>query len=485
MGEQHLKLLFLPVDMGYNYLKIMEKKRLGTKKYIVAIVEDEKKLLDLLIYNLSAYYNVKGFLSAEDFLSWYEGAVPTVLVTDVRLPGIDGIELMKLVKKKTPLVPVIVITAYGSIDEAVSAIKEGAYDYVTKPVTVSQLRGLIDRGAELRSIIDVDAPLFSVDSGFITRDRRTMEELKLAARVSKTKVPIIILGETGTGKELVAEMIHAASGRKGKLVKINCAAIPSELLEGELFGHKRGAFTGAYTNRIGKLKLADGGTLFLDEIGEMSLALQAKLLRVIEENSFYAIGDNNITKVDLRIIAATNKDIKNEIEEGRFRADLYYRLAVVPIRIPPLRERKEDIVPLCEHFLHEIIKKGETSAREIDESVYLYLSEYDWPGNVRELRNVITHMALLASTERITIEEMPLEIVRQSKSTLKVPRTYEELKERKKSVRLEATSQIEKLFLYEILKDANWNVSLAARRARMDRRLLQNMIKKYGLRRKS
>ncbi len=455
------------------------------KKHSIAIIEDEKKLLDLLIYNLNSYYNVKGFLSAEEFLSWYESSTPAVLVTDVRLPGMDGIELMKTVKKTTPLVPVIVITAYGSIDEAVSAIKEGAYDYVTKPITVSQLRGLIDRALELHSVIDIDAPLFPVDSGFITSDRRTMEELKLAARVSRTKVPIIILGETGTGKELVAEMIHAASGRRGKLVKINCAAIPSELLEGELFGHKRGAFTGAYSDRIGKLKLADGGTLFLDEIGEMPLALQAKLLRVIEENSFYAIGDNNITEVDLRIIAATNKDIKTEIEEGRFRADLYYRLAVVPIRIPPLRERRGDIILLSEHFLHEIIEKGETCAREIDESVYVYLSEYDWPGNVRELRNVITHMALLASTERITIEEIPSEIVKRGRDTLRVPRTYEELKERKRSVRIEATSQIEKLFLYEILKDANWNVSLAARRAGMDRRLLQNMIKKYGLRHKS
>ncbi|MCD6123165.1 MAG: sigma-54-dependent Fis family transcriptional regulator [Spirochaetales bacterium] len=451
----------------------------------VAIIEDEKKLLDLLLFNLRDSFDVAGYTDAESFLRKYKTEKPSVIITDVRLPGMSGLELLHYVKKDAAHLPVIIMTAYASIDQAVAAVKAGAYDYLTKPVKVKQLTAIIERAVQFNSSINLEAPLFPKTIEFITKDPATIEQLNLAARVAGTTVPILILGETGTGKEIISDLIHRASKRKGKFVRINCAAIPGELLEAELFGHKKGAFTGAYNDRIGKLELADNGTIFLDEIGEMPTALQAKLLRVIEEKSFYPVGGNSLLHSDLRIIAATNKNLKKEIEDGKFRADLYYRIAVVPIRIPPLRERKEDIRLIAEHFLKEIIKKEETPALTIDEPVYTILTQYYWPGNVRELRNVITHMALLATTERITLEELPKEIIDSADSALQIPEYYEELVERKKIVRHEAVSQLEILFLRKLLIQNNWNISHAARSSKMDRRLLQNMMKKYGIERKS
>ncbi len=454
-------------------------------KNTVAIVEDEKKLLDLFLFNLKDNFKVRGYADSENFLKDYKTETPSVVITDVRLPGMSGLELLHFIKKTTPHLPVIIITAYGSIDQAVAAVKTGAYDYLTKPVKILQLKEIIQRAMRFKSSIDIHAPLFPETEDFITQHPGTIEQLNLAARVAQTTVPILILGETGTGKEIISEMIHRASKRTGKIVRINCAAIPDELLEGELFGHKKGAFTGAYTDRTGKLKLADRGTIFLDEIGEMPLVLQAKLLRVIEEQRFYPVGDNKLICVDLRFIAATNRDLKKEIEDGKFRADLYYRLAVVPIRIPPLRERTQDIPILAEHFFKELIQRAETQAATIDKPVFEILTHYNWPGNVRELRNVITHMALLSTTGRITLEEIPGEIIESADTALNIPNTYKELMEQKKVVRYEAVSQLEILFIRKILLQHRWNVSRSAKSAGMDRRLLQNMMKKYGIERKA
>jgi DNA-binding NtrC family response regulator len=448
----------------------------------IALVEDEKKLLDLLIFNLKDQFDITGFGSAEDFLAASETNRFHILVTDVRLPGMDGLKLLSKAKNLYPDLPVIVITAYGSIDQAVEAVKNGAYDYLKKPVTIEKMGEVITRAKKFRTSIDNKAPSFPQNSRFLTEDKSTRDQLELAAKVSSIKAPVLVLGETGTGKELIAEMIHRASGRKGKLVKINCAAIPAELLEGELFGYRKGAFTGAHVSHAGKLKLADKGTLFLDEIAEMPEPLQAKLLRVLEEEIFYPIGDNTLCKVDIRVITATNKNLKEEIEQSRFRPDLYYRLAVVPIRIPPLRERPGDIPLLAQSFLKEIINRGETEAKSFHERVFQVLGRYNWPGNVRELRNIVTHMALLASSATIQVQDIPAQICNEESGCIDIPDNYDELKESKKILKNEAVAELEIRFLKKTLSENEGNVSRSAQAVRMDRRLFQNLLKKYNIR---
>ncbi len=451
----------------------------------IIIVEDEDRLLDLFIFNLRDRYPVEGFTSAEDFLEKYVSDETLMVITDMRLPGKSGLDILKSVRLVSPEVPVVIMTAYGSIDQAVSAVKLGAYDYLTKPVAFRQIEEVIDRVRTFRSSIAEEAPLFPVDSGFITSDGTTVEQLNLAARVAGQKVPVLVLGETGTGKEIVSELVHKASGRHGTFVKINCAAIPAELLEGELFGYKKGAFTGAAQSYEGKIKLADGGTLFLDEIGDLSESLQAKLLRVLEDESFYPLGDNKLVSVDLRIIAATNCDLKAEVEAGRFRSDLYYRLAVVPVRIPPLRERPGDAVLIARSFFEELREKGRTTANTIDDSVYEAFSFYSWPGNVRELRNIVTQMALLSKSPAIGIDCLPAEIMDENSSAEGIPGTYEELKEMKKILKNETVTRIEKRFILSVLIKNDWNVSRTAAAAGIDRRYLQNLMKKYNIKRRS
>ena len=454
-----------------------------TKKII--IIEDESRLLDLFLFNLGEKYPVEGFSDAESFLERFVPDETLMVVTDMRLPGKSGLDVLNSVRLVSSDIPVIIMTAYGSIDQAVSAVKQGVYDYLTKPVSFSQMEDVIERVKTYRSSIMVEAPLFPADSGFITADKTTADQLALAARVAAQKVPVLILGETGTGKEIVSELIHNASSRKGKLVKINCAAIPAELLEGELFGYRKGAFTGAAESYEGKIKLADGGTLFLDEIGDLSESLQAKLLRVLEDESFYPLGDNRLVSVDIRIIAATNCDLKNEVDSGNFRSDLYYRLAVVPVRIPPLRERPGDAVLIGRYFFEELVAEGKTNAKYMDDNVYDAFSFYSWPGNVRELRNVVTQMALLSSDDVVSIEELPEEIMNENSNAEGIPATYEELKEMKKILKNETVTRIEKRFIMSALVRNDWNISRTAAAAGMDRRYLQNLMKKYKIKRKS
>lgn len=451
----------------------------------IIIVEDEERLLDLFLLNLRDKYLVEGFTTAEAFLDRYVPDETLMVITDMRLPVKSGIDILTAVKRVSSEVPVVIMTAYGSIDQAVSAVKLGAYDYLTKPVAFKQIEEVIERVFTFRESIIVEAPLFPVDSGFITADVWTVEQLNLAARVAGQKVPVLVLGETGTGKEIVSELVHNASGRAGKLVKINCAAIPAELLDAELFGYKKGAFTGAVESYEGKIKLSDGGTLFLDEIGDLSEALQAKLLRVLEDQSYYPLGDNQLVSVDLRVIAATNRDLKAEVEAGRFRSDLYYRLAVVPIRIPPLRERPGDAVLIARNFFEKIIAENQTRSKYINDSVYDAFSQYSWPGNVRELRNVITQMALLSVNENIGIECLPAVIMDESSNADGIPSTYEELKEMKKILKNETVSKIERRFIISALTKNNWNISRTAAATNIDRRYLQNLMKKYNIKKQN
>ena len=451
----------------------------------IIIIEDEERLLDLFLLNLKDKHRVEGFNTAEDFFVDFVPAETLMVITDMRLPGKSGLEVLRAVKLVSPDIPVVIMTAYGSIDQAVEAVKLGAYDYLTKPVSFRQIEEVIDRVSTFRESLVDEVPLSLSDSGFITSDSTTIEQLNLAARVAGQNVPVLVLGETGTGKEIVSEMVHKVSGRSGKLVKINCAAIPAELLEGELFGYRKGAFTGAAESYEGKIKLSDGGTLFLDEIGDLSESLQAKLLRVLEDRSYYPLGDNRLVSVDLRVIAATNCDLKAEVDAGRFRSDLYYRLAVVPVRIPPLRERPGDTVLIARSFFEELSKDGCDGAAVVDETVYEALEMYNWPGNVRELRNAVTQMALLSGANGVGVERLPREIVEASGEAEGIPATYDELKEMKKILKNETVSKIEKRFVISALSRNDWNVSRTAAAAGIDRRYLQNLMKKYGIRKQA
>ncbi|MDC7127021.1 MAG: sigma-54 dependent transcriptional regulator [Spirochaetales bacterium] len=449
----------------------------------ILIVEDEERLLDMFILNFQDKYSVEGFLSAEDFFSNYIPDNTLMIITDVRLPGKSGLDILAAVKKSSPDVPIVVMTSYGSIDQAVSALKLGAYDYFTKPVSFDQIEEVIKRVSEYRKNLKNEAPHFSYDSGFITADEATINQLGIAARVAEQKIPVLIQGETGTGKEIVSEYIHKLSGRKGAFVKLNCAAIPAELLDGELFGYKKGAFTGALDSYAGKVKLADGGTLFLDEIGELPEPLQAKLLCVLEDESFYPLGDNKLVNVDLRVIAATNRNLKAEAEAGKFRSDLYYRLAVVPVRIPPLRDRTGDVTLIARSFFEKVVETGKTKAENIDDCVYDTFELYSWPGNVRELRNAVIQMSLLASGKVIGSELLPEGIMNETSSIQGIPSTYEEMKNIKKILKNETVAKVEKRFVISILTKCGWNISRAAESAGADRRYLQNLMKKYGIKR--
>lgn len=340
-----------------------------------------------------------------------------LLITDVRMPKLDGIELLRKAKTIDPDLIVILITAYGSIQDAVEAIRSGAYDYITKPIRLGELRAVVEKALEvhrlavenrrLRELIKEEDRFESM----IGTNPKMREVFELINKVASTNATVLIQGETGTGKELVARAIHNRSSRKDKpFISINCGALPESLLEAELFGFEKGAFTGAYQRRIGKIELADGGTLFLDEIGEMSLKTQVEFLRVLDQRELFRVGGSRPIKVDVRFIAATNSDLKKAVQEGRFREDLYHRLNVFPITLPPLRERVEDIPILAMAFLEEFCKEYGRPPMKISREAMKILCSYRWPGNVRELKNIMERVALTCPDEVVRPEHLPQEI---------------------------------------------------------------------------
>ncbi|MCC6239990.1 MAG: sigma-54-dependent Fis family transcriptional regulator [Phycisphaerales bacterium] len=324
-----------------------------------------------------------------------------LLITDYRMPRMNGNELLAQVRKVRPDLPVVLMTAFGTVENAVAAMKGGAYDFIPKPFDGAQIKLVVDRAIEhgrlvnenqvLRSIVDQNAPRPLVGSG------QSMEMIKAQiTKVAASSATVLIRGESGTGKELVARAIHQFSPRAQKpFLAVNCAALSENLLESELFGHERGAFTGADRLRRGRFELADGGTLLLDEISEIAPSLQAKLLRVLQENQFERVGSSSTQSVDVRVVATTNRDLEQCVEEGKFRGDLFYRLNVVPIELPPLRQRSGDIPELCRHFLHQIARRTNTAYRHIEPEAIRLLQRYNWPGNVRELQNIIERAIVL------------------------------------------------------------------------------------------
>ncbi len=443
----------------------------------ILVVDDEESIL----HSLEGVLRDEGFevalaRSGEEALQAAEREDPDVVLLDVWLPGIDGVETLQRLRERFPDVPVLMMSGHATIETAVRATKLGAYDFIEKPLNLDRVLLDIDNALKARRLADENR---------YWRERwrrryemvgetRAMRELREQIRiVAPTRAAVLITGENGTGKELVARAIHEQSRRRdGPFVEVNCAAIPEDLIESELFGHEKGAFTGATARRRGKFDLADGGTLFLDEIGDMSLKTQAKILRVLQEMRFERVGGTRSREVDVRVIAATNKDLEEEIRAGRFREDLYYRLNVVPIHVPPLRERPEDVPLLFEHFVRLYCAEEKREPVEVDPEVPEILKNYSWPGNVRELKNVAERMVILCRSGRITRADIPPRI---REETGEVPVPAEGLTLR------EARRAFEQRFILRELERSGWKVSQAAERLGLDRSSLYKKMKELGI----
>lgn len=382
------------------------------KKASILLIDDDDSLRRVMEFSLTeAGHKVQTAASGEDGLRLFEKDSFDAVITDITMPGMSGMEVLAKVRRRDAHIPVIVITAYGTIESAVLAMKQGAFDYITKPVSRDELRLTLEKAVRMRRLEKENVELraevtdrYSFES-IIGGSEKMKEVLDLAGRVAASDASLLITGETGTGKELLAKGVHFNSRRAdGPFVAVNCAAIPETLIESELFGHVKGAFTGAVRDKEGKFELADGGTLFLDEIGDLRIDLQAKILRTLQEREVDRVGGGKPVAVDARVIAATNKDIERAVKEGAFREDLYYRLNVITLSIPPLRERKEDIPLLVNHFLKKFNKDAGVL---MDAAALSALTAYGWPGNVRELENVIERASVLKRGPLITREELP------------------------------------------------------------------------------
>jgi len=451
---------------------------MAKKKPKILLIDDEKSILSSLSPALEDEgFSVKTGKSAEEALALLERESFDCLMLDIWLPGKDGLELLKLVKERWPELAAIMISGHGTIETAVKATKLGAFDFLEKPLNLEKviltIRHALDLSRLSREYQALKTEVIGEDeligeSEIIRRIKETIE------KVAPSEGWVLINGENGTGKEVVGKMIHRKSLRKDSpFVAVNCAAIPEELIESELFGYEKGAFTGAETRRMGKFELADGGTIFFDEIGDMSLATQAKVLRALQEQEFQRLGGANTIRVDLRVIAATNKSLEEEMKAGRFREDLYYRLNVIPILIPTLQERKEDIPLLVNHFFRAISERSRLRVKRIHPQVIEALKQYSWPGNVRELKNIIERMLILSSGEVITLQDLPPGIM-MGENDLAV-NVFSQPKLR------DARKIFERQFILRQLITNNYDVPATAESLGMDRTTLYRKMKQLGI----
>jgi len=437
------------------------------------IVDDEAPFRKLLQKRLSRYGNqVEGFDTSETALSVAEQKHFDVALIDIKMPRMDGIELLRRLKEIHPSLEVIIITGQGTIDSAISAMKLGAYDYLTKPCKLSELDLIVQKAYE-KSILQRHNLLLQDQvrmrnpyGEMIGKSKKIRELRALINKVASASSPVLIEGESGTGKELVANLIHKKSKRsEGPFIVVNCAALQENLLENELFGHEKGAFTGASSLKHGLFELADRGTFFIDEISEMNPNIQAKLLRVIELGEFRRVGGNRQIRVDVRVLAATNRNLEEEVKKGRFREDLFYRLNVVTIGLPPLRERKEDIPMLVDYFLKTQLMDGGLG-KTISRDALEVLKSYDWPGNIRELANVLERAIILSSGNTITLKDLPLSILGHRFDTPGPTTTI---------------SGLEKDLIEKTLKQFGWNKTRTAKALGISLRNLYRKIEKYGI----
>jgi len=444
----------------------------------ICICDDEEGILKYLKKVLKGH-KVETFSRGGDLLARIEssaGAEVDLLLQDLRMPDLDGLQIMKRISQVRPELPVIIMTAFATVDDAVQAIKLGAYDYLTKPFPNEKLLSMVDNVLQMRRLSEENRRLREELSGggqIVFASPRFREVYDLALKVAASDANILVLGESGTGKELIAAALHNNSLRQGRqFVSLNCAALTDTLLESQLFGHLRGAFTGAISNQKGMLEEADGGTLFLDEIGDVSPAVQAKLLRVIQERDFIPVGSTRPKKVDVRFVAATNKDLQREVAEGRFREDLYYRLNVITINLPPLRDRPEDIIPLARHFLGRFAARMGKDIRSIEPEAMVQLQGYGWPGNVRELENVMERAVILTPGSAIAAAVIPLGVGEKLQP-------LESAKAAKP--RLVALEEMEKQHIESVLKATGYNKSRTADILGISRRTLDRRIADFGL----
>ena len=447
-------------------------------KHTLLIVDDEQAQRESLAGFLSKKgYQIEQAASAEQALDLVRRLPIDLMLTDLRMPAMDGRQLLLRVKQINPEVEVIVMTAFGSLEGAVAAMKEGALDFLTKPIDLLQLEMIIAKAIDRKQLLSENARLRELVQkqhtfqGILTASPLMEERLSVASRAADSKATVLILGESGTGKELVAKAIHLAGSRRDKpFIAVNMAALPEQLLESELFGHEKGAFTGADKFRQGRFEMADGGTLFIDEVGDIPAGLQVKLLRVLQSQSFERLGSSQPIQVDVRLIAATHRNLEALVKEGRFRQDLYYRLNVVQVRLPALRERRMDIPTLADHFVkryagmnHKVIKGFSREAMDL-------LLKHDYPGNVRELENIIEQAVVLCRDDLITQRDLPL----QHKTSM------DEVAEDSNSFE-QQVSRFEKKLIREALEATAGNQTKAAALLGMSERHLRYKLKKYGM----
>ncbi len=448
----------------------------------ILVIDDKESMRGMLAETLSGEgYDVDTAADAKSGISRAREKKFDVVLTDLKLPEMDGIAVLSQLKETDPDLAVIVMTAFGTIETAVEAMKLGAVDFISKPFDTDRLGVIIKKALENRRLVAENALLREelVQSlGFseiIGRSEKMLDVSRLIQKVAQSDTTVLLLGESGTGKELFARAIHNLSPRKNRpFVAINCAAIPSELLENELFGSERGAFTGAVARKMGKFEIAEGGTVFLDEVGDMSPALQAKLLRVLQEKTFERLGGTKLIAVDVRVIAASNVDLKEAIEKKTFREDLYYRLSVFPIKIPPLRDRREDIPNLAGHFIRKFCLEMKKPVKSLSQDAGNILDRYHWPGNVRELENTIERAIILCEGKKITPEHLAIRIPTAAEIRL---REGAGLKEVSQFAQMEA----ERGMIVRVLTQTRGNKRKAADILKIDYTTLFEKIKKYNL----
>ncbi len=447
----------------------------------ILIVDDEKGILQSLSSILQDEgYDISTAENGADALKLAKEDTPLLVLLDIWLPDIDGIEVLRRIKEQMPEIIVIMMSGHGTIETAVKATKLGAYDFIEKPLSLEKVSLIVKHAIDqqrleeenllLRQKVEKKYELIGSSEGF----GQLMEQIRIAG---PSNGRVLISGENGTGKELVARKIHSESTRRNKpFVEVNCAAIPETLIESELFGHEKGAFTGATTMKKGKFELADGGTIFLDEIGDMSLATQAKVLRVLQEQEFQRVGGIKTIKVDVRVIAASNKNLKEELKKGNFREDLFYRLNVIPISVPPLRERKEDIPLLINHFIMEFSRENGARPKKIEADAVELFQQYPWPGNVRELKNAVERLMIMVQPPMIATADV-LKILRSDSD----PSETGDFRFQRYNSFKDAVNAFEREYIANKLRENNWNISKTAEDLQLDRSHLYRKIKSLNI----
>ncbi len=453
--------------------------KLNKDKKTILLVEDDRNTREGVSRLLRSKYDItlaedglrgKNILDRNDY---------DIVITDIRMPGADGMDILKKTQEKDPPPPCILITAYGSIETAVEAIKAGAYDFISKPINLERLEQVIERALEAKNLKEENITLrkqlnktYGLEN-IIGKSKKMSELFDMVRQIAPAKSTVLITGESGTGKELIAQSIHQLSGRKGAFVPVHCAALPAALLESELFGHEKGAFTGATELRAGRFETAGGGTIFLDEIGEIDQSVQVKLLRVIETKTFERVGGSIPITSDVRIVAATNKNLPEMVQKGEFREDLFYRLNVLNVELPPLRERKDDLPLLINSFIGQFSEENGKLLDGITDTAMSLLYAYDWPGNIRELRNCIERMVVLCRGNILDTIDIPVNI--RNIISPDSPRSFIQTTD---TLNIETN---EKRLVLQALQETNGNKTLAAEKLGISRRTLHRKLNEYGI----